>query len=63
MTTAVTALEIRDILAFMPVHRYRHFLLVDRREPELEPAKRIKALKNVSIDRTVLHRSFSQDIP
>jgi 3-hydroxyacyl-[acyl-carrier-protein] dehydratase len=47
MTIAETALEIQDILAFMP-HRYP-FLLVDR-VLELEPAKRIKALKNVSIN-------------
>ena len=46
-TTDEIGLEIRDILAFMP-HRYP-FLLVDR-VLELEPAKRIKALKNVSMN-------------
>jgi 3-hydroxyacyl-[acyl-carrier-protein] dehydratase len=47
MQIAAGHLDIQDILAFMP-HRYP-FLLVDR-VLELEPHKRIKALKNVSIN-------------
>ncbi|WP_086382571.1 3-hydroxyacyl-ACP dehydratase FabZ [Caballeronia sordidicola] len=55
MHTVSASLEIRDILAFMP-HRYP-FSLVDR-VLELVPAKRIKALKNVSISDPFLTGQF-----
>ncbi|CCD29543.1 (3R)-hydroxymyristol acyl carrier protein dehydratase [Candidatus Glomeribacter gigasporarum BEG34] len=57
MNTSATALDIHKILALLP-HRYP-ILLVDR-VLELEPRRRIKALKNVSINEPYFSGHFPQ---